>query len=250
MDIKKYYFPPVGFGFWFQFGVLNSFKDNNYFIYGSSGGSVICLLSILKSQDRYFKDILNIFNKIRYKYKYNINLYYFINDFIKQIFIIIQTYDEEYISNKLKTIFIEVSQIHCYYNIPFKITSSFIQPTNLLHLRQLIIASCYVPFFTIYNYNPLFYTINKKKYFDGFFGSFSNHPDLIKINSYKYSTLVPKNDIHFKKLYFLGKNYNILQKNKHKFSIFTFIHISFNIFFDLIINILNIIKNILQNLIN
>jgi len=250
MSIKKYYFPPVGFGFWFQFGVLNSIKNDNFYTYGSSGGSIICLLSILKPKDRNFENILSIFNKIRYNYKYNINLYTFINDFIKQIFIIIQTYDEQYISNKLKTIFIEVSQIHTYYIIPYKITSCFIQPENLSHLRQLVIASCYVPFFTVCNYNPLFYTIDNKKYFDGFFGSFSNHPDLIKINSYKYSTLVPKNDAHFKKLYYLGINYNILQKDKYKFSIFTFIHITFNIFFDLIITILYIIKNILQNLIN
>ena len=26
--MKKYYFPPVGFGFWFQFGVLNSINDD------------------------------------------------------------------------------------------------------------------------------------------------------------------------------------------------------------------------------
>ena len=248
MDIKKYYFPPVGFGFWFQYGVLNSIKDDKCIIYGSSGGSIICLLSILKPKDRNFQDILFIFNKIRYKYKYNINLYIFINDFIKQIYIILQTYDEQYISFKLKTIFIEVSQIHSYYFIPYKITSCFIQPKNLSQLRQLIIASCYVPLFTICNYNPFFYTINKKKYFDGFFGSFSNHPNLIKINSYKYSTLIPKNDTHFKKLYTLGKNYIIID-NYQKFSIFTFILISFNIFFDFLLTILLKIKNIFINFI-
>ena len=249
MDIKKYYFPPVGFGFWFQFGVLNSINDDYYLIYGSSGGSIICLLNILKPEDRNLQNILFIFNKIRNKYKYNINLYNFIDDFIKQIYTIIQTYDQQYISDKLKTIFIEVSQIHTCYLIPYKITSSFIQPTNLSHLRKLIIASCYVPFFTVCNYNPLFYTIDKKKYFDGFFGSFSNHPDLIKINSYQYSTLIPKNDDHFKKLYLLGKNYKILENDKN-FSIFTFIQISFNIFFDLIQSIAYIIKQIFLNLIN
>ena len=247
MDIKKYYFPPIGFGFWFQLGVLNTILDENYITYGSSGGSIICLLSILKPKDRNFENILFIFNKIRFKYKYSINLYIFINDFIKQIFTIIKTYDDQYISNKLKTIFIELSQIHIWYIFPYKITSSFIQPDNLSHLRKLIIASCYVPFFTVYNYNPFFYTIDNKKYFDGFFGSFSNHSNLIKINSYQYSTLVPKNDNHFIKLYNLGKNYIILE-NESKFSIFTFIQISFNIFFDSIITIFYIIKNIFHNL--
>ena len=33
MSIKKYYFPPVGFGFWFQFGVLNSIKDDNFYTF-------------------------------------------------------------------------------------------------------------------------------------------------------------------------------------------------------------------------
>ena len=105
-----------------------------------------------------------ISNKIRNKYKYSINLFHFINDFIKQIYTIIQTYDDTYISNKLKTTYIEVSQIHTYYYIPYKITSSFIQPNDLSHLQKLIIASCFVPFLTIHNNNPFYYTIDDKKY--------------------------------------------------------------------------------------
>jgi hypothetical protein len=243
MNVKKYYFPPIGFGFWFQLGVLNSIKNNNYIIYGSSAGSIICLMNILKPEDRKLENILYICNKIRKKYKYNINLYHFINDFIKQIYIIIQYYDDTYISNKLKITNIEVSQIHTYCFIPYKISSVFIQPKNLLHLQKLIIASCFVPILTIYKYNPFFYTINNKIYIDGFVGSCSNHNNLIKINSYKYGTLVPKSNKYFKKLYYLGCNYKFVETNKH-FSIITFLHITFNIFFDLSIYILYIIEYI------
>ena len=46
---KKYYFPPVGLGLWYQYGVLHSLpKNENYDLYGSSGGSIICFTSILK----------------------------------------------------------------------------------------------------------------------------------------------------------------------------------------------------------
>lgn len=243
MNIKKYYFPPVGFGFWFQFGVLNSIKDDDYIIYGSSAGSIICLINILKPEDRHLENILFISNKIRKKYKYNINLYNFINDFIKQIYVIIQNYDETYISNKLKFTNIEVSQIHTCYFIPYKISSNFIQPKNLIHLQKLIIASCFVPIVTVCNYNPFFYTIDNKIYFDGFFGSFSNHNHLIKINSYKYSTLIPNDDAYFKKIYYKGCNYDISQTNK-QFTILTFLHITFNIFIDIIKKILFIFKYI------
>ena len=243
MDIKKYYFPPVGFGFWFQLGVLNSIKDENYMICGSSAGSITCLMNVLKPEDRNIHDIILISNKIRNKYKYNINLFHFINDFIKQIYTIIQTYDDTHISNKLKTTYIELSQIHTYYSIPYKITSSFIQPNDLSHLQKLIIASCFVPFLTIHNYNPFYYIIDDKKYFDGFFGSCSNHKKLIKIDSYKYSTLVPKSDKHFKKIYYLGCNYKFTETNTN-FSILTFFQITFNIFFDLLIYIFYIIKYI------
>ena len=237
MDTKKYYFPPVGFGFWFQLGVLNSIKDENYLIYGSSAGSITCLMNILKPEDRNLENILSISNKIRKKYKYNINFFNFINDFIKQIYTIIQTYDDTYISNKLKTTYIEVSEIHTYYSIPYKVTSCFIQPNDLSHLQNLIIASCFIPLLTIYKYNPFFYTIDDKKYFDGFFGSLSNHKDLIKINSYKYSTLIPRNNKYFKKLYNLRCNYNFNETNVN-YSILIFLQITFNIFFDLLLYML------------
>mgnify|MGYP003325222621 CR=1 FL=1 len=69
--------------------------------------------------------------------------YDYILDFIKQVFVIIQYYDDEYILNKLDNTFIEVSQIHTFYNLPYKISSSFIKPKNLIHLKDLVIASCF-----------------------------------------------------------------------------------------------------------
>jgi hypothetical protein len=245
--MKKYYFPPVGFGFWYQFGVLNKIKNKNYQIYGSSAGSIICLINILKPKDRELRNIIFIISKIRSKYKYNVNLYNYILDFIKQVFIIIQYYDDKYILNKLDNTFIEVSQIHTFYNLPYKISSSFIKPKNLLHLKDLVIASCFVPFATIYNYNPLFYKIDNKFYFDGFFGSFSNHKNLIKINSYEYGTLVPKSNNYFIRIYNEGQNYNFNQKSK-SFTIISFIQITINIFMDFAIKIIDFFYKLMSNI--
>ena len=41
------YFSPCGFGFWYQLGILNSNNYENNNLYGSSSGSLICLLSLL-----------------------------------------------------------------------------------------------------------------------------------------------------------------------------------------------------------
>ena len=52
MSIKNYYFPPSGFGFWYQLGVLESLKDSEYKLFGSSSGSLICLVSLLDAMKK------------------------------------------------------------------------------------------------------------------------------------------------------------------------------------------------------
>lgn len=60
MNIKNIYFPPCGFGFWYLLGVLNSQNYNDYNLYGSSAGSLICLVSLLNKNDRNLNTILNL----------------------------------------------------------------------------------------------------------------------------------------------------------------------------------------------
>ena len=52
------YFPACGFGFWYELGILNSKDYENYNIYGSSSGSLICLLFLLDKEEREIKKIL------------------------------------------------------------------------------------------------------------------------------------------------------------------------------------------------
>ena len=109
----------------------------------------------------------------------------------------------------------------------------FINPKNLTELRNLCIASCYLPF--IFNYkNPIYYRIENKKYCDGFFSNFSNVDEsFVKINSYDYATIVPRTNKYFYYNYILGKKYDFNQLN-YNCSIFTFVKMTFNIIKDLL----------------
>lgn len=225
--MKKYYFPPVGFGLFYQLGVLHSIPDNeNFELYGSSGGAIICLLSLLKKEDRQIKTIIDITTKIRQNIFFN--LFPYLNHFIKEIFIVLDSYENSYLEEKLKSIYIEVTEIKNWFHLERK----FIQPQNLYELKEYTIASCYLPFFFWFQ-NPFYYTIQNKKYCDGFFGNFSNvNNDFIKINSYNYSTLIPLSEQKFYNDFQKGTLYNFQQKNTiMTFSIFC--KMTFKILLDL-----------------
>lgn len=229
----KFYFPPAGFGLWYQLGILHTIqrKYTDYHLYGGSAGSIICILSILKTNDSTFDKIVKISDKIR-KTFFNLNYYYYLDLFIKEVYKIINNYDIEYIQEKLKKIFIEVSEIDISMNLNF-CKRNFVNPKNLAELRDLCIASCYLPF--LFNCkNPIYYRIEDKKYCDGFFSNFSNVDEsFVKINSYDYATIVPRTNKYFYYNYILGKKYDFNQLN-YNCSIFTFVKMTFNIIKDLL----------------
>jgi hypothetical protein len=226
MSLKKYYFPPVGFGLWFQLGVLNNIKDEEYEIYGGSGGSIICMLSILNEKDRDISKIIEISEKIR-RNKNQINFYYYLDKFIENIFILLDNYEVGYIKKKLETIHIEVSV----WSLPPK--RKFLKPHSLTELRHYVIASCYFPLIFFYT-NPFYYYYKKEYMFDAFFSGFSNvSNDFIKIDSYAYSTIVPLSNSHFEKMFMDGLKYKVSKKNV-SFTILTFLKITFQILRDLI----------------
>jgi hypothetical protein len=229
--MKKYYFPPIGFGLFYQLGALENINQKEeYELYGSSGGAIICLLSLLKEQDRQIKVFLEISKKIRKDLFFN--YFPYMNHFLKEIMLILDSYDNSYLERKLKTIYIEVTEICSW----FKFSHKFVQPTNLTELKDFVIASCYLPFVFWFK-NPLYYEIKNKKYFDGFFGNMSNVPkDFIKIDSYSYASIVPLTEHQFFADYQRGKMYHWKQENK-PFSIFTFIQITTNIIRDLLLYI-------------
>lgn len=238
----KYYFPPVGFGFFYQLGVLMAISNKeSYELYGSSGGAMICMISLLKENDLNIDTILHISEKIRKKM--HINLFPYLDNFLKEIQIIIDSYENEYLEKKITKIYIEVTEIK---NI-FQFESKFIQPKTIDELIHLVKASCYIPFL-FYHKHPIYYAIGEKKFCDGFFGNYSNiPPEFVKINSYPFATLVPLTSNDFRSMFQKGKVYNFKQKEQ-KMTVFLFLKILGKILTDFVLYVRKnpIIYNLLQ----
>ena len=226
MTINKIYFPPTGFGLWFQLGVLHNLKEEECEFFGGSGGAITCLLSVLQKEDRDISKIIAIANKLR-KNSYHFNFYYYLDKFIENLYKILETYSHDIITERLQRVNIEVSS----WGIPP--TRKFIKPTSLVELRHLVIASCYFPFLFIYK-NPLYYHFQNEYLFDGFFCGFSNVPsNFIKIDSYSHATIVPLSEKHFRQMYQDGLQYQFDTKNR-PLTIFTFMKMSLQVTRDLI----------------
>lgn len=229
--MNKYYFPASGFGFWYQLGVLEKIYNEDIEIHGCSSGSIICLMSLLKDEDRKFTVVGEIADKIR-KSRFSINIYYYLDELFKKELEVIKNYDEEFVKKRLSKINIEMCQVKFNYFIPYfkKIIG---KPKNLQELRDFVISSCYVPFFSYHN-NPFYFKINNSIYIDGFFASFSNNNNNFKkINSYRFSTLIPLNYEKAEELYNLGLNHKFENFNPN-FNFTVFITIIINIIFDLL----------------
>lgn len=219
---KKYYFPPIGFGLWYQFGVLHAIpEEEDSELYGSSGGSVVCFVSLLKKEDCDLDTILKLYQKIYRSHWWDFSQC--LHQFLKQIGIILQSYEDSYLRKKLSRIYIEVSEWKWGY-----VRGKFIQPTSIQDLQHLVQASCYVPIL-FWQKNPFFYSWKDEWYFDGFFANFSQIDDsFIKINSYQYGTMIPKGEDYFRLLYEKGRQYNFTQRNE-PFTFFMFMQMTWNI---------------------
>ena len=240
---NSYYFAPSGFGIWYQLGVYEKIKDEDNFLYGSSSGSLICLISLLKEKDYNFCKLINIAKDI--KNSSNLNLYDYTSKFTSEIIKIISSYDDEYINKKLNRINIEVTLIK--FNPIPSLKSIFFKPKDLNDLRNLVHASCYVPLISYYK-NIFYYKYNNLIMIDGFFGNFSNiNNSIIKINSYKYATIIPCDENDAINKYKEGNKYNFNQPNSN-FSIYLLLLISRNIIFDSLIILFNYFKNLLNKL--
>lgn len=136
--MKTFYFPGCGFGFWCALAKLFIILDTekNYKLYGSSCGSLICLISLIKKKYQNFDTIFKISNQIKKKLSFPLNLYqlseYFIDEFIKLI-------DDE---PKLDNIYIQITTISNKY--PF-IHKKIKTPESLEDLKKLCLASTYIP---------------------------------------------------------------------------------------------------------
>lgn len=226
----KYYFPASGFGFWYQLGVLEKILEYDSELYGCSSGSIICLMSILKKKDRKFHIIANLSEKIKNSI-YFINIYFYLDELIRELLKVINSYDKDFVEYKLSKIYIEMCQIKFHYGFPY-LKKVIKNPKNLIELRNYIISSCYVPFFSYYK-NPFYFKLDNSIYIDGFFGYSQNLPNnLKKINSYRFATLIPTDYKKSEKLYNLGLCHKFKKENEN-FNLITFIIISINIIIDL-----------------
>ena len=231
------YFPACGFGFWYELGILNSKDYENYNIYGSSSGSLICLLFLLDKEEREIKKILeeciyieNIINSKNIVSK--LNLYNYSSLLCDRIIKKLEKKESKKINEKLEKIYIEVTEIKKMYGIIPYIKSKNINPKNLLELRELVISSCYVPILSYYK-SLFYYELNNKYYIDGIFGNLisKKRNNIIKINSLKYSLFIPINKETAENLYNEGLNSNNKEDN-------------------IIIILLNIIYCNIKNLVN
>lgn len=247
---NKVYFPPCGFGFWYQFGILDSLSEKDLNIYGSSAGSLICLIYLLDEEDR---DVLKILDDCK-KIGENIskkgiiqffNTYNYTSNFCNYIIDKIKNYSPEKINNKLLKINIEVTKIRFKYNIPY-LESKFINPTNLEELRNYVIASCYIPLFSYYK--SFFYYKYKNEYFiDGAFGNLTNRKiDCKIINSHKYGSIIPCDDKYALVMYKEGLKFDLNnQEEINKFSIiYFFIYLK-----NILVNLFNLLHKNVKRLI-
>jgi hypothetical protein len=235
MSIKNYYFPPCGFGFWYQLGVLESIKDSEYKLYGSSAGSLICLVSLLDKDEKvnYLINkalmIQQIINKRGIIQIFNI--YNYVSEFTNLIIDKLKEDNSEKISKKLKNIYIGVSEIKFTKSyIPY-LESKFINPTNLDDLKELVISSSYVPLVSYYE-NLFYYEYKEKYYIDGYFSKNKQDNNYIEINSDNYATLIPCNLKRAKEMYNEGLGYSY-KKNKSTNSIIFVFIVFFNLIRDL-----------------
>ena len=236
MNKKKLYFPPCGFGFWYQLGVLDSIEEKDIYLYGASAGSLICLVSLLNRKDREISKILkkceviqsDIFKKGIINY---FNIYNYSSRFSEEIINqISEKYSEEMIKKKLQYINIQVTEIKFENGIFPHLESNFINPKDLKELHELIIASCYIPLLSYFK-SIFYYKYNNKYLVDGYFGKFKL--DFYKINSDNYATVIPCNNYRAFQMYNEGLKYSFDNKIVNKKAKFILI-IIYNTIVDLI----------------
>jgi hypothetical protein len=170
--METIYFPAGGFGFWYLFGKYEHIrkKQSEYILSGSSAGSLICLCSLIDCGDEpFFETILQIATDVLpeyYRRTYFINMYILIDIFISKLFARIDEKNER-TQQQLKRIRIQTTVFHP----PFWFEKRQTTPTSLAHLRDLCLASCYIPFVANIN-NCITYPIDGERHIDGVFVDF------------------------------------------------------------------------------
>lgn len=158
-----------GFGI-YSVNIREFVRNNRSIFSGSSAGSLICLCSLVDFGERNFVEItvkLALESLIEYRKRtYYINMYILIDIFISKLFAHIDETSEK-TKQQLERLRIQTTVFHP----PFWFEKRQTTPTSLAHLRELCLASCYIPFVANYG-NRLTYIINGERHIDGAFIDF------------------------------------------------------------------------------
>jgi hypothetical protein len=181
---RKVHFPACGFGFWYLLGILvrNKKRLKRCIVSGTSSGTLICALTLTNQDDLYNK-LMDVATECKFTNLHDIFVYT-----LDSIFSLVE--DTERTRRKLRHICIVVTKIQS--DFPF-VKREVITPTSLSELRELCIASAYIPFISNYQ-NKLYYSIGDSYYIDGAFTELHEMHD-IQIPSEFYGVNPPSAEI-------------------------------------------------------
>jgi hypothetical protein len=160
------YFPPSGFGFWYYLGQYRqiSNKSHNNECVGASSGALLCIITLFDNKDDLFETIKKIALEVlveHNKQTYFLNLHILNTIFIDKLFLNIDLTKADL--SKLRIVTTKIS--FQYWIVPVLQKRETV-PTSLEQLREVTLASTYVPFISNHNYKP-YYTINDEHFIDG-----------------------------------------------------------------------------------
>ena len=193
--VQSLHFPPSGFGFWYYLGQYSQIQNIEYNeCIGASSGALLCLCTLLdedKKEDifEFTKSLAkNTLVEYRNQTKF-INLHFISNHFITQLFNHINW--ENVNISKIKIITTKVS--FKYWVIPI-LSKVETVPETKEHLRELTLATTYIPFISNYNYKP-YYTIHNEYFVDGGIIDFYTPSSYFSANYSKFSLSIPSVDM-------------------------------------------------------
>jgi predicted patatin/cPLA2 family phospholipase len=205
--MKTIYFPPCGYAFWYIFGKYKSIENiKEYELVGSSSGTMICLISLLKPKYQTYSVMMELSTKIHLNQTFPLNLHKIYIEFFDGL---LDYIDVDNLEENLKRIKVQVTRVKAVAYIIPTLQREIISPSNMTEFRELCIASSYIPFLSrIY---PLFfcYSVKGKYYIDGGFADIFQPIGYYEVTFFeadKYSSKLAPTECECREMYIAGLN--------------------------------------------